>query len=126
MTDELREGCRFGSPLALLLAGVIGLTVAAPAAAGFTASVVKAVAKVDPCALSVGGRVRRTLRAGVYRISVRDVSRSRYFRLRGPGVSRSTKLAYVGTATWQVRFKRGTYRYRCGLPDSLAGSFTVR
>jgi plastocyanin len=72
-----------------------------------------------------GQRVRR-LRRGTYSIVVRDRSRSHNFRLTGPGVRRATRVGFVGTVTWRVTLRAGTYRYLCD-PHARAmrGSFRV-
>jgi hypothetical protein len=49
--------------------------------------------------------------AGQYAISVTDRSKTRGFRLAGPGVARRTAKAFVGTTTWRVTLARGSYRY---------------
>ncbi len=62
---------------------------------------------------SRGARVTR-LKAGRYRIVVRDRSSLRNFHLLGPGVNKKTGVAFRGTATWTVTFRKGqTYRFRC-------------
>jgi plastocyanin len=71
-----------------------------------------------------GTRIRR-LRAGRYRIVVRDRSRSHSFQIYGRGVNKRTRIAFAGTQTWSVTFRRGyTYRYRCNAhPGRMRGSF---
>jgi plastocyanin len=53
----------------------------------------------------------RSLRAGRYRIVVRDRSTRHNFRLAGPGVNRTTRADFAGTVTWPVRLRRGVYRF---------------
>jgi plastocyanin len=71
-----------------------------------------------------GARIRR-LRAGRYRIVVRDRSRSHSFQLFGRGVNKRTRIAFAGITTWNVTFRRGyRYRYRCNAhPGRMRGSF---
>jgi plastocyanin len=71
-----------------------------------------------------GTRIRR-LRAGRYRIVVRDRSRSHSFQLYGRGVNKRTRIRFAGTTTWSVTFRRGyRYRYRCNAhPGRMRGSF---
>jgi plastocyanin len=71
-----------------------------------------------------GARISR-LRAGRYRIIVRDRSRSHSFQLYGRGVNKRTRIAFAGTQTWTVTFRRGyRYRYRCNAhPGRMRGSF---
>jgi plastocyanin len=62
---------------------------------------------------SRGARVSR-LKAGRYRIVVRDRSPMHNFHLLGPGVNKRTGVAFRRTATWTVSFRKGSiYRFRC-------------
>jgi plastocyanin len=71
-----------------------------------------------------GARVTR-LRAGRYRIRVRDRSAMHNFHLLGPGVNKRTRVGFRGTVTWTVIFRKGrTYRFRCDPhPARMKGSF---
>ena len=68
-----------------------------------------------------------SLRSGSYTIRVADRSDEHNFHLTGPGVNKKTSVASTGTTTWNVRLRRGTYRFVCD-PHAAAmkGSFTVR
>lgn len=72
-----------------------------------------------------GARITR-LRAGRYRIVVRDRSRSHNFHLLGPRVNKRTTVRYRGSTTWTLTLRRGRYRYVCD-PHARAmrGSFRV-
>ncbi|HKY12097.1 MAG TPA: plastocyanin/azurin family copper-binding protein [Gaiellaceae bacterium] len=60
-----------------------------------------------------GRRVTR-LKAGRYRIVVRDRSRMHNFHLTGTGVNKRTLVGFRGTQTWTVTFRKGkVYRYVC-------------
>jgi hypothetical protein len=60
---------------------------------------------------SRGARVRR-LKAGRYRIVVRDRSAKHNFHLLGPGVNKRTTARFRGTVTWTVTLRKGkTYRF---------------
>jgi plastocyanin len=76
---------------------------------------------------TVAGRLVRSLRAGVYRIVVRDRSRMHNFHLSGPGVNRRTGVPFSGAVTWNVRFRAGaTYRFVCDPhARTMRGSFRV-
>ena len=50
---------------------------------------------------------------GTYEIQVRDLSDFHNFHLDGPGVDRSTTVAFEGTVTWTVEFREGRYRFQC-------------
>jgi plastocyanin len=75
---------------------------------------------------AAGARVT-TLRPGAYVITVRDRSRFHNFRLTGPGVRRTTSVGFMGTRTWTVRLRAGTYRFQCDPhKHRMKGSFRVR
>lgn len=61
--------------------------------------------------------------AGRYEISVSDRSKTRGLRLVGPGVTRATAKAFVGTTTWRVTLAPGTYRF--GTDLRLTGRLLV-
>lgn len=62
---------------------------------------------------SRGARVTR-LKAGRYRIVVRDRSRMHNFHLSGSGVNKRTTVRFRGSTTWTVTFRKGrTYRFVC-------------
>ena len=89
------------------LAGVVG--------PGFTIS------------LKSGGKVVKTLKAGTYTITVQDKASIHDFHLKGPGVNKTTTVAFTGTKTWTVKLKPGKYTYQCD-PHAAAGmkaTFTV-
>jgi plastocyanin len=67
----------------------------------------------------------RSLKAGRYRIVVRDGSKRRNFHLAGRGVNRRTGIAFTGTTTWALRLARGTYRYGSD-PEPLEGRLRIR
>ena len=76
---------------------------------------------------NTAGRLVRAVKAGVFRITVRDRSRSHNFHLVGPGVNRKTGVAFVGTRTWTIRLRAGTYRFVCDPHRArMKGSFRVR
>jgi plastocyanin len=72
-----------------------------------------------------GRRVSR-LRAGRYRIVVRDRSAMHNFHLIGPRVNRKTTVRFRGTQTWTLTLRRGNHRYVCD-PHArfMRGSFRV-
>lgn len=62
---------------------------------------------------SRGARVTR-VKAGRYRIVVRDRSRMHNFHLSGLGVNKRTTVPFRGSTTWTVTFRKGrTYRFVC-------------
>lgn len=73
---------------------------------------------------SSGSRVKR-LKAGRYRIVIRDRSSKHNFHLVGPGVNKKTAVGFRGTVTWTVTFRKGkTYRFACDPhAKQMRGSF---
>jgi plastocyanin len=75
---------------------------------------------------SANGRRVTRLRAGRYRIVVRDRSTRLNFHLIGPRVNRKTTMRFRGTQTWTLTLRRGSYRYVCDpRARTLKGSFRV-
>jgi plastocyanin len=72
------------------------------------------------------GAKAAVLRAGTYSIEVRDQTKEHNFHLTGPGVNKTTAVAWVGTTKWTVDLKPGTYRFVCDPHAPLMkGSVTV-
>ena len=66
------------------------------------------------------------LDAGTYVITVKDQAEEHNFHLKGPGVDMFTQLEFVGTVTWTVTLRDGTYSYKCDPhPTQMHGAFTV-
>jgi NitT/TauT family transport system substrate-binding protein len=61
--------------------------------------------------LKLDGKAVKTLSAGPDTFVVTDRSKTQNFRLKGPGVNKSTSLKATGRATWTVTLRKGTYRY---------------
>lgn len=81
---------------------------------GFTITLTKAGAKVTK------------LKAGTYVIKIADKSSIHNFRLKGPGVNKTTSVAGMASATWTVKLKPGKYTYVCDPHATLMkGTFTV-
>jgi plastocyanin len=77
--------------------------------------------------LTKGGAKVRSLAAGTYTIKVQDKSNIHNFHLSGPGLNKKTSVGAVGTFTWKVTLKKGTYTYICDPHASIMkGSFTVK
>jgi plastocyanin len=67
------------------------------------------------------------LSAGSYTLRISDRASAHNFHLTGPGVNKKTTVSGTGTTTWNVRLRRGTYRYICDPHAStMKGAFTVR
>jgi plastocyanin len=81
---------------------------------GFTITLKKGTSKV------------KTVKAGKYKIVIKDMSNIHNFHLKGPGIDKKTGVSAKGTFTWTVTLKAGTYKYVCDPHASiLKGSFKV-
>jgi plastocyanin len=96
--------------LVTLLAGALVIVSSASAATptltgtdgpGFTITLKKGNTKVT------------SLKAGKYKIVVKDMSNIHNFHLKGPGVDKKTGVGAKGTFTWTVTLKKGTYKFIC-------------
>jgi plastocyanin len=56
---------------------------------------------------------KKTVKAGTYVITIRDLASIHDFHLTGPGVNRKTSVAGTGTTKWTVKLKKGTYQFVC-------------
>jgi plastocyanin len=75
---------------------------------------------------TASGATVKTLKAGKYRISVKDSTKADNFHLIGPGVNKKTGVKAVGSATWTLRLKAGKYTYRSDATKKLRRAFAVR
>ena len=71
------------------------------------------------------GKPVARLRAGRYTFVVVDSVNTQNFRLRGPGVSRSTSVRGIGRSTWTLTLRRGVYTYTSSARPSLKRTFRV-
>jgi hypothetical protein len=70
------------------------------------------------------GKIVKKVHAGrSYTVSVADKSAKGNFHLSGPGVNKKTSVAKKQTATWKVKFKKGTYRFFSDAHASKKGTF---
>ena len=84
--------------------------------------------KVGPgstISLKKGSARVKALKAGRYRVTVRDVSARDNFHLIGPGVSKKTAVRGKKTVTWKLRFRAGRYTYRSDAHRKLKRTFRV-
>jgi plastocyanin len=56
---------------------------------------------------TAAGATVKKLKAGAYRIAVKDATKADNFHLLGPGVNKKTGVAFRGSISWKVRFKAG-------------------
>ena len=117
-----------------IIAAALVATVAAAAALGQSASTPILRGTVGPgftISLTKGGKKVRTLRAGIYTISVRDRAASHNFTLERetkPKIEKHvTSTAFIGTKTMKVTLKKGEWKYYCSVHEStMHGSFVVK
>jgi plastocyanin len=120
---------RRGTRRALAAALLGGLVLAAPTTA--QAAPPKLVASVGPSFTislkTAAGKKVTVLKAGTYRITVKDRSSNHDFRLRGPGMNKVlSSVAAAGTKTVTVRLKTGRYTFVCQPhAPAMRGSFRV-
>jgi plastocyanin len=111
----------------LCVAALVALALASSTAAMGTAT--KLTGTVGPSftiTLKKGSAKVSKLAHGRYTVVVRDRSKIHNFHLSGPGVSKKTGVSFVGTKTWSVTLKKGTYKYVCDPhASSMRGSFRV-
>jgi plastocyanin len=112
----------------LILASAVALALVAAAPTG--AATTKLVANVGPSftiSLTKAGKKVTTLKPGTYSITVNDKSTFHNFHLKGPGVNKSTSVAFKGTPkAWTVTLRKGTYTYVCDPHRTqMKGSFRV-
>jgi plastocyanin len=109
---------------------VIGALALAGSAEAATPSKTTLVASVGPgftISLKKGAARVSTLKPGAYVIKVSDKSSIHNFHLRGPGVNKATTVAFMGSKTFRVTLRNGSYRFQCDPhKGQMRGSFTVR
>ena len=88
---------------------VSGLVVAAPT---FAAADANRLTGTDGPGFTIT-MSKKTVKAGTYKIVIRDRSSIHNFHLTGPGVNKKTSVRAVGTTTWTVKLKKGNYKFVC-------------
>ena len=117
------------SRIRLALAAACVALVAAASAFGSGTATPKLTGTVGPgftITLKKGTTKVAKLKAGKYKIVIKDLASTHNFHLSGPGVNKKTSVGAKGTSTWTVTLKKGTYRYVCDPHASIMkGKFTV-
>jgi plastocyanin len=109
----------FAAGLAAVAVAVAPATAAVPTLTGtdgpgFTITLKKGTTKVTK------------LKAGKYKLVIKDRSTIHNFHLTGPGVNKKTSVGSSGTTTWTLTLKKGTYKYVCDPhATTMHGSFKV-
>jgi plastocyanin len=112
--------------LAALAGGSLLLAVPATAGTAATPTLTGTDGPGFTITLKKGAVKVKTLKAGKYKIVIKDKSNIHNFHLIGPGVNKKTSVSAVTTVTWTVTLKKGTYRYICDPhASSMKGSFKV-
>jgi hypothetical protein len=76
---------------------------------------------------TAGGSPVKSLKAGVYEITARDLSTTDNFHLTsGFGLNRRTGVLGRATVIWKLALDPGVYRYSSDAHPTLRGFFTVR
>ena len=70
--------------------------------------------------------VTKPTKAGPIKLVIADKSNVHNFHLTGPGVNVKTTVAFVGTKTFNVTLKKGTYKFICDPHPFMKGSFTIK
>jgi plastocyanin len=97
-----------------------------PAAVAATPTLNGTVGPGFTITLTKAGKKVTKLTAGTYVIKVSDKSNIHNFRLKGPGVNKTTSLGGKGASTWKVTLKKGTYTFVCDPHASIMkGTFKV-
>ena len=65
-------------------------------------------------------------KAGKIKLVINDRSNVHNFHLTGPGVNVKTSVPAIGTKTFTMTLKKGTYKFICDPHPFMKGSFTVR
>ena len=65
-------------------------------------------------------------KAGKIKLVINDRSNVHNFHLTGPGVNVKTSVSAIGTKTFTITLKKGTYKFICDPQPFMKGSFTVR
>jgi plastocyanin len=85
-----------------------------------------AIASTPTLNATVGPGFTIKLTKGTYVIKVSDKSNIHNFRLKGPGINKTTSLGGTGASTWTVTLKAGTYTYVCDPHATIMkGTFKV-
>ena len=75
---------------------------------------------------TAGGATVKKLKAGAYRIAVKDATKADNFHLLGPGLNKKTGVKFRGSVSWKVRFKAGKkYTVRSDAHKKLRRTFTA-
>jgi len=107
------------------LAAIVA-AIAVPSAGAVTGKLAGTVGPGFTITLKQAGKTVTKLKAGTYTITVADKSNIHDFHLAGPGVNKKTSVGGLGTTTWKLTLKKGTYKYVCDPHATIMhGTFKV-
>ena len=81
--------------------------------------------KVTISLKTASGATAKSVKAGTYKLAVKDATKKDNFHLLGPGVNKKTGVKFRGGATWTVKLKVGKYTYRSDAHKKLRRTFKV-
>jgi hypothetical protein len=105
----------------LVLAVVVAL--AATGTASAQDELIGTIGSSSISLVKASGGTFSTLAPGTYTLTVRDQSAEQNFHLVGPGVNIATEIEFVGTRTFTVTFREGSYIYSSDADAYISGSF---
>ena len=102
-----------------------------PAALAALATTLPAIAATSTYNGTVGPgftitMAKKPTKAGKAKLVIADKSSIHNFHLTGPGVNVKTSVPVVGTKTFIITLKKGTYKFICDPHPFMKGSFTVK
>jgi|NGEPerStandDraft_6_1074524.scaffolds.fasta_scaffold79671_2 hypothetical protein len=115
----------------LLVVAIALFAIAIPSAQAGQTSTGNLVGSVGPgftISFTQNGKKVTSLKAGTYKITVKDKSTMHNFHLFGHGINKKTVVSTTSTVVWNVKFVvKGTYKFHCDAhPTILFGSFKVK
>jgi hypothetical protein len=81
--------------------------------------------KVTISIKTASGAAVKTLKAGSYKVAVRDATKKDNFHLTGPGVNKKTGVKFRGAVTWTLKLKAGKHTVRSDAHKKLRRTFMV-
>jgi hypothetical protein len=107
----------------VLLVLVIVVALAATGTASAQDELIGTIGSSSISLVKASGGTFSTLAPGTYTLTVRDQSAEHNFHLVGPGVNIATEIEFVGTRTFTVTFREGSYIYSSDADSYISGSF---
>jgi plastocyanin len=74
---------------------------------------------------TASGSAVKKLKAGAYKIAVKDATKADNFHLVGPHVNKKTGVKFRGGVTWTLKLRAGKYTVRSDAHKKLRRSFSV-